>query len=247
MILNSAKLYTSIETSKLPANIGDISIVDLSELQSNKYISQIKDTKDNVNCTGWVTISKKAENEYTYLSNASLGYSPMQKGYVLNGISNYFKLDGLNDIASEITVEAVGSISDFNTSGWVKTLYSWGDEPSNKIVWLGYGFDEPYYQPYFEVGAGTDKIDFWEPDTPYIKTNETFYLSWTYKNGTLLGSNGPLSGNIVVDDANAYVGSYSGGDYLFNGVIKAIRIYNRALSDTEIQNNYQIDKHRIGI
>jgi hypothetical protein len=45
------------------------------------------------------------------------------------------------------------------------------------------------------------------------------------------------------------LGSYNGGEYSqwFNGKIGITRLYNRALSDAEITQNYNADKSKYGL
>jgi hypothetical protein len=186
--------------------------------------------------------------------DSTSGYSSEKKGYFFDGTNDYMRTSGLSGITSSITVEAVGTISNYNSLGWVRTLYSTGDEALNKIIWLGYGF-QTTYRPYSEVGFATYRLSYNSTDNNPIKLNETFYLSLTYnngylstyKNGLLVGTQGPSSTNIIIDDPYAYVGTYKAGMHLFNGTIKSIRIYNRALNDSEILQNYSIDKSRFGM
>lgn len=54
--------------------------------------------------------------------------------------------------------------------------------------------------------------------------------------------------NTYVLNDNFWFGIHdSGGEYPFNGRISTIRIYNRALSDSEIQQNYNATKTRFGL
>jgi type IV pilus assembly protein PilA len=66
LLINATRNYLAGNSDKAPANIGDIAVIDISELQSNNLIDNIKDIKSNTNCTGKVIITKKSANEYAY-------------------------------------------------------------------------------------------------------------------------------------------------------------------------------------
>lgn len=55
----------------------------------------------------------------------------------------------------------------------------------------------------------------------------------------------PATGSTFIIGGNPFAGA--GADTQFKGTIYCIRIYNRALTEEEIQENYKIDKQRYGI
>jgi hypothetical protein len=74
------------------------------------------------------------------------------------------------------------------------------------------------------------------------KNNSTINI---YFNGTLDRSLSSITGNIKVQQIYAVMmGSFSGGDYQLFGRIANAKIYNRALSATEILQNYNATKGR---
>ncbi len=56
-----------------------------------------------------------------------------------------------------------------------------------------------------------------------------------YINGTISGTPNQASGTPVAGTTNLYIGNRQAGDRSFNGIIDDVRIYDRALSETEIQ------------
>ena len=68
-----------------------------------------------------------------------------------------------------------------------------------------------------------------------------------YVNGTLNSTGGVRTTDIVTNSDPVRVG-YAGGYYQrYNGTVSVAKIYNRALSSTEVQQNYQALKTRFGL
>ena len=65
-----------------------------------------------------------------------------------------------------------------------------------------------------------------------------------YVNGNLDNTISGITGNINNGANNLSMGAYSGGGYAFVGKIANGRVYNRALSAAEIQQNYQAEQYR---
>ena len=77
------------------------------------------------------------------------------------------------------------------------------------------------------------------------KNNSTINI---YFNGILDRSLGSITGNIKVQQVYAVMmGSFSGGDYQFFGRIANAKIYNRALSATEVMQNFNAMRERYNI
>jgi prepilin-type N-terminal cleavage/methylation domain-containing protein len=92
LLLNATKDYLAGNPAKAPVNIGDIAVIDISELQSNNMISTIKDMKSNNNCSGKVTIIKKSANDYTYNPYLDCGTNYKTYSYATDGLIMH--LDG---------------------------------------------------------------------------------------------------------------------------------------------------------
>lgn len=92
----------------------------------------------------------------------------------------------------------------------------------------------------------------------YIQSNTWFLVSASYINGlkkfyingTLLGTQS-LSGGFITNANGMSIGVYGGYNggrgYYYTGNIAAIRFYNKALTDTEVLQNYQAVKSRFGL
>ena len=67
-----------------------------------------------------------------------------------------------------------------------------------------------------------------------------------YLNGVEVFSEN-ASGNIVTTNSNVNIGGEPTQSYFFNGRIAVAQIYNRALSSTEVTQNYNAQRARFGI
>lgn len=79
------------------------------------------------------------------------------------------------------------------------------------------------------------------------RVNSTLY---TYSNGVLKQTKTiTISGGIRNGNTNLYIGSYNGGEYsqYFKGQIGIVKMYKKALSTTEVQNNYNSNKALYGL
>jgi len=59
-----------------------------------------------------------------------------------------------------------------------------------------------------------------------------------YKNGIQIAVDNSNFGSIILNDVDIYIGQFNGNVHLFDGLIDELSIYNRALSDSEIQSIY---------
>ncbi len=110
---------------------------------------------------------------------------------------------------------------------------------------------------YFEVGNGTTSIN--SPSTPV--TTGTWYQIvgvWTniatnsialYKNGGFVGSNSHSFTSVKNTTTPLYLGNYNGNEFAqqFEGDMGVVRIYSRALTASEVQNNYDANKSTYGL
>jgi hypothetical protein len=78
----------------------------------------------------------------------------------------------------------------------------------------------------------------------YVFTNVAANTLETFVNGSSIGSVGHSLASILDTTTGLYIGSYNNGEYAqwFDGKIGITRLYNRALTSTEVLNNYNADK-----
>lgn len=115
---------------------------------------------------------------------------------------------------------------------------------------------------YAQIGSGSGSgATLFVNSTSFVGTLNTWYqLVYVFKNGATktletfvngssIGTVGHGLASILNTSANLYIGSYNGGEYAqwFDGKIGTVRIYNRALSDAEILQNYNANKSIYGL
>jgi hypothetical protein len=102
---------------------------------------------------------------------------------------------------------------------------------------------------YAQIGSGTVSVvnsttyqtalNTWT-HVVYVWKNISANTLETYIDGTSIGTVSHTLPSILNTSANLYIGSYNGGEYpqYFNGKIGTVRLYNTALSSSQIVRNY---------
>lgn len=77
----------------------------------------------------------------------------------------------------------------------------------------------------------------------YVFTNVAANTLQTFVNGTSIGSVSHSLASILNTSTGLYIGSYNNGEYAqwFDGKIGIVRLYNKALTSSEVLNNYNND------
>jgi len=219
------------------------------------------------NTTTWYDMSGRGNNgtltntPYFFIGNTSTG----SNGYIsFDGTDDYVGWNTLNDVKwqnwNSITIETVfklvsysGATSgrqylfDFRDSGGVNGSFGcFYDNSENspfgfKLFYntVGNSYEEPlittfslnsliYYQVTFDKTSSTDNIKH------YINGVNVFTRSIT------INSNTTNTGKI-------WVGRYGGGGYQWNGNIYTFKVYNRALTAAEVQQNFNATRSRFGV
>jgi type IV pilus assembly protein PilA len=300
LMVNATRNYLTSNADKAPINIGDIVSIDLSELQSNNIIGNIKDVKSSSSCTGKVIIVKKSLSEYVYnpyldcgssyktygnyasnglilnldgysipssnawpdtsgsgnnanmmnMSNNSVsGYDANKRAYVFDGVNDYLQLLSAVSLGDNTTIEIVYNINSVSSdpTKHIQLLGSSNGASSNLISICnttctnvrqrvnGYSV----FHSDINGGLGLNYLAF-------KRTNISGSGSHYYKNGLFKSSQNNATWTPAMINTYQYVGSID-PTYSFVGYIYAIRVYNRVLTDIEIQTNYSIDKQRFGL
>lgn len=181
-----------------------------------------------------------------------------------NGGSIVF--DGTNDYITTATTVSVGNT--FTVNAWVKvtTLAPGGTSNRRSII----GNDYPYLagRGFLFTASGNNGTDFWVSlgnDQKYavsttglisanvinmlsVRVNGTDLIK-LYKNGTEVPSySAQTDGNVSLTYSNpCLIGCRDYAADFFVGNIYNIQVYNRALSDAEIRQNYNSQKSRFGL
>lgn len=143
-------------------------------------------------------------------------------------------------------------------TGKTRTYLSKTNNNGGSADW-GYGFrtNQANNTTYFEVGNGTTSVT--SPATS-VATGTWYQIVgvWTnvasnsialYKNGTLVGSNSHSFTSVKNTTNPLYLGNYNGNEFAqqFEGDMGIVRMYSRALTAAEIQNNYDANKATYGL
>ncbi len=80
-------------------------------------------------------------------------------------------------------------------------------------------------------------------------TNVALNSIGLYKNGVFVGSNTHSFASIRDTSNPLYLGNYNGNEFAqqFQGDIGIVRMYNRALTASEVLNNYDANKNLYGL
>jgi len=163
------------------------------------------------------------------------------KALSFDGVDDYVEIpDSASlDITDAITIEAWvkprGSYADLEfptivrKEGAYALRFGHSTGNLNGIVWIG---GSVVYSNSIENAWDTTK---W---THFAFVYDGQYLR-LYRNGVEAASPKAYTGTIDVSANNLGIGATGEGNYLFNGIIDEVRIYNRALSEEEIRAHFK--------
>jgi hypothetical protein len=184
-------------------------------------------------------------------------------------ISPYFSYNGTN---SQVAVTDSASLEpgsgDWTMEVWVNQNSSGNDvvlgkfDPGGTSSDVSYSIRTTNTTYYAQLGSGsgsgsslyanstnyTGTINTWY-QIVYVFTNVVANTLETFVNGVSIGSVNHNLNSILNTSANLYLGSYNGGEYSqwFDGKIGITRLYNKALTSTEVLNNYNANKTIYGL
>jgi hypothetical protein len=179
--------------------------------------------------------------------------------------SPYFSYNGTNSQVA-ITDNALlepGS-GDWTMEVWVNQTNSGNDvvlgkfDPGGTSSDVSYSIRTTNTSYYAQIGNGSGA---YVNSTTHVGTTNTWYqivyvftnvaanTLQTFVNGNSIGSVNHSLASLLNTSANLYLGSYNNGEYSqwFDGKIGITRLYNKALTSTEVLNNYNADKSKYGL
>jgi len=171
----------------------------------------------------------------------------------------WFDFNGSSQYA---TISNLG-LSDHTIEGWINfDLATVGSGTDNTPIFGNWGGGSTKYLSIIQNGSVLDfRIDdgvnsFSGVGSDFnFNTNQWYYVALTYNsngetksfvNGSLHGTNNYTS-NIVFDSLPQNIAYQNENNFYFNGQVAIHRIYNRSLTDNEIQENFDIEKSRFGL
>jgi prepilin-type N-terminal cleavage/methylation domain-containing protein len=114
LLINATRNYLAGNPDKAPINVGEIKIVNLTDLQAYNIIENIKDVKSNSNCIGQITVTKKNSSEYSYDPYIECGSNYKTLEYVKDGLIIY--LDGFDAPVGNLWKDRSGNNNDATIS-----------------------------------------------------------------------------------------------------------------------------------
>jgi hypothetical protein len=192
-------------------------------------------------------------------------------GNGLNGVmsnitftSPYFTYNGTSSqirVPDNILLEP--GTGDWTIEVWVNQSVSGGDVVLGKFNNGGGAADVSYSvrttntSYYCQIGNGVGVVD----STTHVGTIGTWYqivYVWTnvavntlqtFVNGVSIGSVNHGFSSILNSGNPLYIGSYNGGEYSqwYDGKIGITRLYNSALTSSQVLQNYNADKSKYGL
>lgn len=197
--------------------------------------------KDSYPGTGttWLDVSGRR-------TNASFQNGAFQ---VQDGSQSYVSFDGVDDFCSTSTPDLGGN---FTIISWLRLNSGFG--LLMNIISRGSGGDGTWYPAIYESKAQWYTGNGWRASTTTFVANRWYQVVFRLDNSTgsyrhsifvngqreYIGTDTYFGGNI------GYIGTIGGGRYL-NGRMSILQVYNIALSDTEVQQNYNALKGRYGL
>ncbi|MBO4292940.1 MAG: hypothetical protein J5881_00915 [Clostridia bacterium] len=176
--------------------------------------------------------------------------------------SNYLAFDGQNDYVTgafnsngDITVEFIAKNKN-TTNATMFMLNKWDTTQTSYQLWGGSHVRTPRLlvprtstETYVELSGGQLGYSGTNNITSYIISKNQNSIN-TYNNGKVLGQYNNLSfiQRFNFNNTNFTIGRWhTSNAYYSNQNVYAMRIYNRALTEDEIRQNYEIDKVRFNI
>jgi len=199
--------------------------------------------------TVWKDLSGNG-NDGTLLNG--VGFSAENKGTMtFDGVDDYV------DCGNTSSLNAIGGTTNITVSGWVfYTAYGGGGQSysvitvkGNPWIWL---LENPSNRFRFRITAGGSDVNVADTSThllniwynvvgTYDGSNMRVYVNGVLKNTRV------QTGALATNSVTAKIGTFQGTNYNLNGRISNVSIYNRTLSDQEIQQNFNAIRGRYGI
>jgi hypothetical protein len=194
----------------------------------------------------WVDLS--GNNNNGTLLNNPLYNSGSRGGIVFNGTSNYVDCGYTMNFSSNFTIELAFKTLFTGSNGIMCSKYDFTD-PN---FW--FGVDNNKLKFSISVGTGGGKVE--PASIPNVNDGNWYighavYDSTTYTVSVYLNSilQSSITGNTAFTDTNRsyYIARFNPTAVYFPGTIAYNKIYNRALSASEIAQNYNAQKSRFNL
>ena len=209
-----------------------------------------------------------AEDKNSYPGTGATWYDLCGKNNTtINGATynsdGYFVLDGTNDYF-EVTSDGR---TDFAVQNFTIEEWCYVDPDGSYEVFWSYDYtshNSPYYAQQWRTANSTDKLyattllNQHQTEVSYTP-NKWTQLVWSiedtgstkasklYQDGVLLGSSSPNVSNITYYEQEVWIGKGNFTTGYYKGNIAAAHFYNRALTATEVSQNFEAHRSRFGV
>ena len=208
-----------------------------------------------VDANNIVSYPKSGTSAYNLTGSGATGtltngtsFSPSDGGsFVFDGVDDYISFPNDTNLDSQaITMESWSNRGTLFQNGFLFEKGTVNTQYSNF-----YNNDGTFY--FRTMGLSVTGLTFYAPS--YISPNTWNHIVCTYGNGIkIIYVNGVqitqqtgLTGTIPTNTAGLFIGQHGSGGYLLNGKIANSRVYNKALSASEVLQNYQSEQYRFGL
>jgi len=179
----------------------------------------------------------------TYNNDGSFGF---------NGSNNYI------DVGNSSVLSSIGGTNNITVSSWVyyNSFLGGGGRPysvitvkGNPWTWL---LENPSNTFQFRITAGGSDVNVADTTAHLLNTWYNVVGSYNgqimkiYVNGKLKNTRSQ-TGTLGSNSITAKVGTFTPGDYAINGIIDNVSVYNKTLTDEEIDENFNALRGRYGI
>ena len=124
--------------------------------------------------------------------------------------------------------------------GTVNTQYALFQEGAN-VIWRHLFTEGSVHSQSTVTNNWVNTTNYFQVAGTYDGNNKITYFNGVARNTTA------ESRQVNYNSSGVTIGMYNGGDYFYQGNIGIVMVYNRALSATEIQENYDTYKSRFGL
>ena len=97
MVTKAAQAYFTNNILLLPGAIGSTVEISISTLETNKYISTIKDPKSSNNCGGYIIVTKLSEGSYDYATHLKCGNESAITDSTTDGLVTNYKFEDFEE------------------------------------------------------------------------------------------------------------------------------------------------------
>ncbi len=173
---------------------------------------------------GYIDNAVRLDGDGDYID---LGSSSRLKQPLPITFSLWFKLDNLTNYQVIINLDANDTGGDHRFYGPELLIMNTGE------VAISYGDGQPNYSLRYKIGTTQLATDAWYHIAGVIRGPEDMdiYINGSNDDGAYGGTGGPMA----YLGGPAYLGSRKGSEYFMHGRLDDVRMYSRALSESEIQ------------